>query len=147
MILDLNSLFKGKTDSLPFSSELELGGGKQTPSTVFVEGVCTRNASHVIIKASVNGIYETECARCLAPVSAQVKFEMFKSVLNGAQAPDEQGYDDAFRAVSGRLDLKEVVLSEIYFHIDLAYLCGDGCRGICPQCGVDLNKEICRCDI
>jgi uncharacterized protein len=38
--------------------------------------------------------------------------------------------------------LREAVLLEI----PIKNLCAEDCRGLCPHCGVDRNRETCACE-
>jgi len=35
---------------------------------------------------------------------------------------------------------------EIILHFPVVSVCSKSCKGLCPVCGVDLNKENCSCD-
>ena len=43
------------------------------------------------------------------------------------------------------IDLDEVVREQIYFSLPMKSLCREDCRGLCPVCGINLNKEECKC--
>jgi uncharacterized protein len=45
----------------------------------------------------------------------------------------------------GILDLTESVREDILLALPQACLCREDCRGLCPSCGKDLNKETCSC--
>ena len=41
--------------------------------------------------------------------------------------------------------LKELVLSDLLLNLPMKHLCREDCKGLCPGCGVNLNREPCRC--
>jgi len=43
------------------------------------------------------------------------------------------------------VDLVEAARQQIYMELPMRHLCRDTCKGLCPQCGVDLNHESCSC--
>ena len=58
-------------------------------------------------------------------------------------APDEldiEFYTD--RAIS----LRELALEQIQLSIPMKTLCEEKCLGLCPQCGVNRNRETCACE-
>jgi uncharacterized protein len=58
-------------------------------------------------------------------------------------APDEldiEFYTD--RAIS----LRELALEQIQLSIPMKPLCEEKCLGLCPQCGVNRNRETCACE-
>jgi uncharacterized protein len=43
------------------------------------------------------------------------------------------------------IDLGEEIRQEIIMANPARVLCSKSCKGICPQCGANLNKEQCKC--
>jgi uncharacterized protein len=43
------------------------------------------------------------------------------------------------------VDITEDFREEILLHVPGFAVCSEDCRGICPRCGVDLNKGSCEC--
>ena len=44
------------------------------------------------------------------------------------------------------LNLKELILSEVYLNMPFKKLCSNKCKGLCPVCGEDRNLFSCKCD-
>jgi uncharacterized protein len=44
-----------------------------------------------------------------------------------------------------RIDLSVGIREAIVLSFPIAPLCRDNCRGLCPVCGVNLNREECNC--
>ena len=43
------------------------------------------------------------------------------------------------------VDLDDVLRQQLYLMLPVKSLCSETCRGVCPQCGANLNKEECSC--
>jgi len=43
------------------------------------------------------------------------------------------------------IDIDALVREQIRLALPFRLLCREDCRGLCPQCGADLNQESCRC--
>jgi uncharacterized protein len=43
------------------------------------------------------------------------------------------------------IDLKEAIQEQVILALPLRALCNDACRGLCPQCGANLNEAGCQC--
>ncbi|MEK7085982.1 MAG: DUF177 domain-containing protein, partial [Patescibacteria group bacterium] len=43
------------------------------------------------------------------------------------------------------IDLGEFLRQEIILHFPLIPVCSKSCKGLCPTCGKDKNKEDCDC--
>ncbi len=98
----------------------------------------------------------TTCSRCLvdAELTVPVNFSVeIPDPRTGRRRPsetDEQGLraegivpelrDD------DQIDVTPRVREEIILAIPLKVTCRPGCRGLCPVCGTDLNRETCECD-
>ena len=43
------------------------------------------------------------------------------------------------------IDIADEIAQQIIMAIPFKHLCSDGCKGLCPRCGADLNKKPCKC--
>ncbi|MBQ1502063.1 MAG: DUF177 domain-containing protein [Firmicutes bacterium] len=97
---------------------------------------------------SVEGSYGAEiaysCSRCLAPCTMRVGGSV-TALYGEASTEAADGDIDVRPLVGGEIDLTDLILSEIAFDFPMQPLCRDDCRGICPVCGTDLNKNACTC--
>jgi len=90
-----------------------------------------------------------ECARCLEPIKQKLTNEtdFIVSPFNqdGNMTADDEDrvyYDSELRA-----DLWEIVRQTVILAVSMKPLCRDDCRGLCPQCGTNLNEKKCRCNV
>ena len=115
----------------------------------------------------VTGKVETrlrlECGRCLEPFEIPVDsaFELryvpdpTPAVAAGGQghaakredAEQEVAEDDLTTAYyrNETLDLGELMHEQFVLALPMKPLCSDACKGLCPQCGTNLNKGTCDC--
>jgi uncharacterized protein len=85
-----------------------------------------------------------ECVRCLEsfvlPITLELE-EIFR--LPGAGLSPDVSYavgDD------GWLDLAPLLREYAWVAIPMKPLCHPDCKGLCPQCGANLNLESCTCE-
>ena len=71
------------------------------------------------------------CSRCLRVFELPLKVEQF------AFHQELKGEDF--------VDLTANMREDIILELPQRALCTEGCRGLCPHCGKDLNKGPCRC--
>jgi DUF177 domain-containing protein len=97
---------------------------------------------------------ELGCSRCLEPyrlpVDAEVDLTYVPHAANAAASGDEEvelSDDDLTTAFYRNhvLDLAEMVREQFYLATPMRPLCRDDCRGLCPQCGTNLNVDTCQC--
>jgi uncharacterized protein len=43
------------------------------------------------------------------------------------------------------IDLGDLVREQFYLMVPMKPLCSEACKGLCPQCGTNLNRGTCEC--
>lgn len=96
---------------------------------------------------------EMVCARCLEPVTEDVarEFDLFYRPIASMTREEEERLklDDteiAFFEGEG-LFLTDVLVEQVLLALPMKAICRSDCRGLCAQCGVNLNNEECRCEV
>lgn len=84
------------------------------------------------------------CSRCLEEVLVPMDINIFQIItaddLEGSCEKELPFIED------GNLDVDELVCEEIIPLLPTKVLCKEDCKGLCPVCGTNLNKESCDCD-
>lgn len=129
-----------RTEELAGEIDLELDMAKlEGPVDVTVRLDAT---SHDIIAAGT-ARYRTEltCHRCLTTMNREGATR-FSQVYRYDGPLD----DDDLEPVDGHgfIDLLPAVRDEIGLSLPLTPLCQEGCAGLCPTCGNDLNTDPCE---
>ena len=116
-----------------------------TPLSVFGQ-VQSIPSGEVLARIRLQGFMAQECRRCLEPVSVRVEEEM---ELLFVPEDESTGNDDGtVRFVPEGpvdLDLADAVREELILSLSPLALCVPDCKGLCPQCGINLNKDRCEC--
>ncbi|MGD8322587.1 MAG: DUF177 domain-containing protein [Gemmatimonadota bacterium] len=100
----------------------------------------------MVVRGSLEAGLVQECRRCLEPVSGRFAEDVTMVFLpSGVPGVEEDGDVRLFDARSGELDLSEAVREEIVLALDPYVVCDPECKGLCPQCGTNLNRETCSC--
>jgi uncharacterized protein len=95
---------------------------------------------------------ELSCGRCLEPYRLPVSapFDLRYLPATAASTEPEQEVEDADLETSyyrdEQIDLTELLREQFYLVLPMKPLCQEGCRGLCPQCGTNLNTGTCTCD-
>jgi uncharacterized protein len=112
----------------------------------------------------VRGQMELACSRCLEPfpfaVDAPFDLRYLPQHLNmsgsgAAEDADEEtdaggeevGGDDLTTAFyrDDQIDLLQLVREQLYLLLPMKPLHRDDCKGLCPNCGTNLNEGTCGC--
>ena len=85
-----------------------------------------------------------ECRRCLTPVETPLQLEIGALFT---QDPDAQDDPDSYPVApdATEIDVTPAVREELVLAAPRFVECRDDCKGICPQCGKDLNAGPCDC--
>ena len=43
------------------------------------------------------------------------------------------------------LNMDDYIWSQVVISLPMKILCSNNCKGLCPQCGIDLNTQSCNC--
>lgn len=147
MIIDLKKVFVTENEVLPVSccfdmTETEYMGIYPLKKPVSVSGTISNKAGLVVLKLSMVYVFSADCDRCGLPTETEYSICLEKSL-----APEIEGEDsDSILLVPDmKLDLDELIYTEVLLSLPMKHLCRADCKGICPKCGKNLNKGDCGC--
>jgi uncharacterized protein len=86
----------------------------------------------LIVRGTVAAPLEATCARCMQKFSTTVSDSGFLRDFPGIQGTEE-------------VDITGEIREAILLSLPLFPLCGEECKGLCDQCGKDLNGGPCGC--
>ena len=93
----------------------------------------------------MEGRVELPCRLCLEPVDADVDEEVhFLLAAEGAEEADDPEvflYDPNARMI----DLRPAVRENWLLAVPAYVQCSEDCKGLCPNCGTNLNESTCNC--
>lgn len=111
-----------------------------------------RTGSEILVQAALETVIRKDCGRCLtefsAPLALELEEQFFPSVdvNTGVVVEPPPDADEANRIDSQHtLDLTEVVRQALLLESDSVRYCRPDCKGICLQCGQNLNLAQCDC--
>lgn len=137
----------------PFSFDVpaeKIGLSESFVDSVKVDGTLRKVSTQFFLMSHVRTSYAKECDRCLVESQKHIDIPLNIYYQFGHKQTEEEREGD-FEVVTLDPDQESIVLDEevrqtILLDLPLKFLCSEGCLGICPGCGVDLNKERCRCE-
>ena len=108
-----------------------------------------KSGEEVLARGQIEGELTMPCSRCVGPakVSLSAPFAVLylprdadtPEAAEDAEAPDVIPYED------DQLDLGDMLREEVLLALPYAPLCSEECKGLCPNCGKDLNEGACGC--
>ena len=132
----------------------EASGGQAKIDAHSVEGQVkvTTLRDNVLVQGDVTAEVSLECSRCLElfdlPVEATLEEQFQPTIDVYSEAPvrrdEHEQNDQAFDIDANHMmDLTEPVRQALLVALPMKPLCREDCKGICPQCGANLNESDC----
>jgi uncharacterized protein len=104
----------------------------------------SRTGPEVLARGEVRARFSATCARCLEPATVDVRAAFATTfVPAGAGVGDDD--PDIETYAGDEIDLQELTREQLLLGIPMSVLCRPDCKGLCPQCGKELNLEPCGC--
>jgi uncharacterized protein len=123
--------------SAPLQGLVVTGSQVVATEPVTVDVVLEPVTEGVLVSGDVEATWEGECRRCLTVVrgtlDAEVR-ELFE------ERPTE---GESYPLRHDRIDLEPLVREAVLLELPQAPLCEEGCQGLCPICGANLNSSSC----
>lgn len=107
----------------------------QILSPIAVLGMISYADNILLIDLNVSYSYVASCGRCLAEVNSAKKLTINDKLFK----------EELFGIFGEYFDLEEFVKDSIISDMPAKILCRDDCRGLCPECGKNLNEASCDC--
>lgn len=147
MRLDLKKFFFGDDvmQNIDYSfnmSETEWDGFKPFVSDVLVKGKIWSFAGSAMLECTLDYDFSMPCSRCAEETLKHFTLKVNHNLVREVSDEDNDSY---IVVENESIDLDELFYSDIVLEIPISYICKEDCKGLCPQCGKNLNKGSCNC--
>ncbi len=119
-------------------------------SDIVFKGSLNPFSAGIMLDGTFESEIETQCARCLNPFNLRLS-NSFKLLLTKTPSDEEEDSERSrvdqvdCEQVTDIIDLTAILREQLILQIPLKMLCSDDCRGLCQQCGKNLNDGQCTC--
>ena len=120
--------------------------------SVRVNGRLTRIERDIFFAGDLQASLQVLCTRCLKPFPLMVKNKIrvhfiprAKEQSSGTEVEVKETDIEQEVYEEDRVDLSGPIRDNILLDVPLIRLCNEGCKGICSECGNDLNTNQCEC--
>ena len=152
MIIELNKLSE-TAEPISGEEKINVSGVTDTDHEVScsIDGTARKTGETFYFHIKLKGIFSTHCHKCLQPTNYDIRTE-FETVAHRGGADkvrEERSEADDFVSIpSGeqKFSLDQYIYENLIVNIPMRIVCGEDCRGLCPTCGANLNKQSCSCD-
>lgn len=148
MELSIHEAAKRLGEVFPFTLKEELGeityGGRQLSFVGAASAVGTVSGDGGGFTVTGQGavVFRSQCARCNETFEEPFTFDFEERFVRPAVAGEEE---ECYFYEGDTLELQNAFLDNLLLQMPLISLCTPECKGLCPQCGTNLNHNRCNC--
>ena len=149
MLLGLSQIIDRPGASVSFSVSVDLsdlcyGISYPVSEPVLAEGNVRNTAGVLVMQGSIATTIHGICDRCASEFHRKVEFPI--DVVLVTKLESEENEDEwVFPLEGDSADLDDIVRTVFVLNLDSKLLCKEDCKGLCPQCGKNLNDGPCNC--
>ena len=108
----------------------------------------SRRVEDVYVKGSFSASVEVECRCCVEPfvtsVLGDIEVQFYPADVASSLDPWQSDTGERYY-LGDTIDLSEEARQSLILEIPNWPLCSETCKGLCPQCGENLNVTDCGC--
>ena len=150
MKFDLLPILNADGRRLPLNLELDFAGreeqGARFLTPVSVTGEFVNIGGSIELEAAASCIMEYSCDRCCETFKSDFSCS-FKEIFKKEDSRVEDAQNpDAVVLKGTEIEIDEIVLANVLVNLPTKRLCHEDCKGLCPNCGNNLNQSSCNCD-
>lgn len=138
--------FEHNSESLGIVADKELSEHFINP--IKVMAIVNKMRAQYFLNVSLATVAQFNCDRCLESCDQKLHHE-FKLVYSMESesifGTNKDEFD--FRVLAAEttvIDLTADIRESLLLQIPMKILCSEDCRGLCPQCGINLNVQTCN---
>lgn len=144
--------FSLTAEDLPSLKEAEASGECRLLSPISGTIHAEAEFDHIRVQGSLSCSVELSCSRCLKrfilPITESFTVFYSESFADSGMDPEiELAEQDLLSAsyTGDEISLLPEISDQILMQIPMKPLCDERCRGLCTNCGADLNESPCSC--
>lgn len=147
MVINLKQLYEITGECMDISAvvsdeRLSEINGYSFIGPVNLSGVIRNRAGVVTLECTSDFTIRAECGRCLKRFERSFSFKTEYVLVRECNSDN----DEYVVTPDDTLDLDELIACDIILQMPTKLLCREDCKGLCPQCGTDLNESCCGCE-
>ena len=153
MLINVSELLKSTPDS-SLKKDIEIKPKRLDDNISLeksVEGKVTliRTSEGILAQFKINSVLNILCFCCACKYSKNIKINFDQEYIFTDKRRNSiinQEQDEFFVEKVGKLDIWPVIRQGIILSLPMKNLCKKSCKGLCQNCGQNLNKKTCKCD-
>ena len=130
------------------SEDLELSVDEY-PAGVIITGFIQKHEQDFFLNFSIETRIRLSCDRCLEYFETGLNIKVYLVFTKDENLINKDGDEDVklLKGSETELDVTKDIRDYIELEKPLKSVCSENCKGLCPQCGINLNSGKCDCQI
>lgn len=118
---------------------------------VQIDGQATVAGDGLRFRGHLKGTIRPFCARCLESIHTEVDtdldllYQPASELTLGQEVEIHQADTELAFFTGAGVEVEDVAREQMLLAVPMQPLCREECRGLCPQCGKNLNQGDCAC--
>ncbi len=101
----------------------------------------------VLIEGKMKIKINIPCDRCLQEVVTVFDLDFSRKIdMKDTDEDRIENLDEMNYMTGSELDVEQLIRNEIMVNWPMKVLCSEDCKGICRNCGTNLNQKACNCN-
>lgn len=106
-------------------------------------GILRKVQDDFILEGKIETVLELTCSRCIEKFSYKLNIMITEKFTNVYKENNEE--DEIIFIDNNVIDITQIIHNNIILTLPIKRLCKKDCKGLCQQCGINLNKFKCQC--
>ncbi len=147
MFIELEPIFNniGERKNFDFTIDLsseEIDGIFPFKTPVMVAGVVKNASGIVTLEYEAKLVYDGFCDRCAEHIEKNFEFKFDHTLVLSLNNEEN---DDLMLIEDFHFEMDPLAIEDIFLSLPTKILCSEECKGICTNCGKNLNHGVCDC--
>jgi len=114
----------------------------QSVGSCEVVGIISSDSDILILNAEIKVDLEMICSRCLDTFIYPIDIDIEERFTTNSKSLE----DEAIIVFDDVLDITQIVETSIISTLPIKRVCKENCKGLCQECGCNLNSNTCSCN-
>lgn len=154
MIVDLTSFIDNGETTHSLEGEINAWDinlsehGMELINPIKYNGMIYRISDYYSLDLKIKYRLMTECHRCLKSMEEEVETRLLGRIADShvQTQTDEEELEETIYLDKNKIELRKYILEQVASSIPIKTICDEKCKGLCQNCGIDLNESSCDCD-
>ena len=136
---------------MPIEADVQIaslpGDTVEILAPVSVNGDAINYGDSIDLSLKAHTAVRLRCDRCAEAFEVNLEFEITERLKKEDTVSENQDMDpDIIHYTGNSFELDGILYDNLFLNIPSKVLCREDCKGLCSQCGKNLNQGPCGCD-